>query len=115
MDFKKEIGGIIGKQLKDIKINLEVPSSSEFGDFSLPCFSIAEKFRENPAETAKELAAKLVKTKAIEKIEAKGPYVNFFINKQILVESVLNRILKEKDCYGSGKTNKKIIVMEILL
>ncbi|MEW6063477.1 MAG: arginine--tRNA ligase [Nanoarchaeota archaeon] len=110
MDFKKEIIRILSREIKGVKINLESPKNPEFGDYSFPCFGLAEKFRENPIGIAKRIAALLKKPGSIERIEAKGPYINFFINKESLVKNVLGKILKEKESYGDLKTNKRLII-----
>ncbi len=72
LDLKQEIA----KQL-DIGIE-EIEEPEKYGDFAYPCFSLSKKLKKDPKEIAKELAKKL-KIKHIEKIEAIGPYVNFYI------------------------------------
>src|SRR5699024_1857343 len=46
------------------------------------------------------------------KIENKGPYINFFINEEMLAKSVLENISEEKENYGSSNMgkDKKVIV-----
>jgi len=50
--------------------------------------------------------------KGFEKIEAKGPYINFFIDKKELSEKIISQVLKDKERYGSSNIgkNKKIII-----
>ena len=109
--YKEEILKAIKKEVKE-DIELEIPPKPELGDYAFPCFALAKIYKKNPGVIAEELAKKLKKSKNIKEIRVIGPYVNFFINKDILGEGTLNRILKEKDDYGSsdiGK-NKKIIL-----
>jgi len=91
---KAEIGDLI-----------EVPSNPELGDFAFPCFSLAKELKKNPVQIAQEIVAKL-KSKEFEKIEAKGPYINFFTNRKVVAEETVNRILKERGRYGSSKNGK---------
>ncbi len=109
--FKPNIILLIAKQtgLREEQIEkvLEIPPSFELGDYAFPCFILAGKFKKNPIEIAKELADKLSKKTAdIEKIEASGPYLNFFINKQKLAEHILNI----NSSFGKQKQNQKIIL-----
>ncbi|ADD08373.1 arginine--tRNA ligase [Candidatus Aciduliprofundum boonei] len=79
--------------LRNIGINMEVEEAKEnFGDFTLPCFSLAKEMKKNPALIAKDIAEKL-KDEYFEKIEAVGPYVNFWIHTRKLAELTLQEIL----------------------
>ncbi len=79
--------------LRNIGINMEVEETKEdFGDFTLPCFSLAKEMKKNPALIAKDIAEKL-EDEYFEKIEAVGPYVNFWINAKKLAELTLQKIL----------------------
>lgn len=53
---------------------LERPPESVLGDYALPCFTLG-----NPTAVAKELAGK-IEADFLETVEAKGPYVNFFVS-----------------------------------
>ena len=48
----------------------------------------------------------------IEKVECKGAYVNFFINKSKFNEIILKEILKKKEDYGKINIKKEKIVVE---
>ena len=110
MNFKKEIL----KLLKDYKIKeemLEIPSDFALGDYAFPCFVLAKKLKKAPNVIAEEILRKLKPNKYIKKIEAKGSYLNFFVNKDILAENTLKDIFKNKD-YGNmdiGKGKKLLI------
>ncbi len=104
MDFRAEIEKLLKKEVGEVK--LEVPPNSEMGDFALPCFEFAKTLKKNPVEIAKDLA-KRIKSKYIERIEVKGPYLNFFVNKGILASETVNEILKKKEKYGSSGVGKK--------
>ncbi|MCH8003793.1 MAG: arginine--tRNA ligase [Nanoarchaeota archaeon] len=109
--FKEEIIKAIKKEVKE-KIELEIPPKPELGDYAFPCFSLSKIYKKNPNEIASDLSKKIKKSKYISEIKTIGPYLNFFINKNALTEETLNKILKEKDNYGSSNIgkNKKIIL-----
>jgi len=81
------------------------PSDPKLGDFAFPCFLLAKELKKNPNEIAKELASK-IKIKDFEKVQAVGPYVNFFIKKGFMAQKILIKILKEKDKFGSNDQGK---------
>src|SRR3989344_1645539 len=90
---------------------IEIPPSQELGDYAFPCFSLAKIEKKNPVQIASELSKK-IRSNEFEKVEAKGPYINFFFNRKDLSEKTIKEILKQKDKYGStseGK-GKKIVV-----
>jgi len=75
-------------------------------------FELAKKMKKSPVEIAKEIASKIkVPEKSlIAKVEAKGPYVNFFL-KDKFSEKVLSQVLETKR-YGSGPARKESILIE---
>ncbi|MCX6708001.1 MAG: arginine--tRNA ligase [Candidatus Woesearchaeota archaeon] len=103
MNFKKDIVKLLKDIVKIDESIIEIPPRPEMGDYSLPCFSLAKEFKKSPAEIAQELARKLPLKQPISRIEIKGPYLNFFISKDRIAESVLNDIAKEKERFGSSK------------
>ena len=86
---------------------LEIPPSPEMGDYAFPCFTLAKEFKKSPMEIAKDLESKIKPQGDIEKIQALGPYLNFFLDKSKRASLVLKKILKEKDKYGSKNLGKK--------
>jgi arginyl-tRNA synthetase len=116
--MKEKIITILSKQTglkkEEIENHLEIPPSSELGDYAFPCFILAGKLKKNPAVIAKELAEKLSKEikpgKEVEKIVSVNAYINFFVNKNILAENIINDILKKKDKYGKRSEGKRIMV-----
>jgi len=111
MDFKQEIIKELMKATGQKEIHLEVPPNLELGDYAFPCFTLAKVFKKAPAEIAEDLAKKIPLSGIISKIEIKGSYLNFFVNKIFMSKEILTNILKNKN-YGSlnlGK-NKKILV-----
>ena len=98
---------------KDILFKLiENPPDPSLGDYSFPCFTLAKSFKKNPHEIAIFLSQKISPMKEIEKVQAVGPYINFFLNKKILTGLTLKKIFKEKEKYGSSFHNKEKIMVE---
>ncbi|MCK9596020.1 arginine--tRNA ligase [Candidatus Pacearchaeota archaeon] len=110
--MKEIIIQILQKELKlkkeEIENLIEIPPSSEMGDYSFPCFILSKKEKKAPDKIAEHLAQKIKLPKEIEKIENKGPYLNFFINKKIFAEQII------KINANFGKTpigkGKKIVI-----
>src|SRR3989339_2190937 len=112
MDFKDAIINILKKATGQKEIIIEVPPDPSMGDYAFPCFSLAKVYKKNPVDIAKELKDKIKEEGIIDRIEVKGPYLNFFVNKNKIVEDTLKKIIKEKDRYGSsdaGKGKKALI------
>ena len=109
--FREHIIKLLKKETKLSDINLEIPPSSELGDYAFPCFILSKKHKKNPNEISKELSQKIKTDNIIKEVKATGPYLNFFVNKEKLSEDVLKKIFKENENYGiQSKTNKTILV-----
>lgn len=110
MDYAEEIIKLLKKKIKE-EITLEIPPDNSLGDYAFPCFPLSKVYKKNPAEIAKELTSKLEKHKPelIERMQAAGPYINFFLDKKIFAEDVLKKIDKD---YGKSKEGKghKIVI-----
>lgn len=92
---------------QEIMTLLEIPPSPEMGDFALPCFSFAKKLRQSPVKIALDLKNRLKSIDGIERMEAVGGYLNFYADRKLYVQRILNRALSEDygaSDEGSGKT-----------
>jgi len=111
MLLKETFSALIASQLKGVLEEDEViklvekPKYEEQGDIAFPCFMLAKMLRKNPSMIARELADK-IKHPLFEKAIAEGPYVNGFLNKQIVSKMVLTAIIKDGEKYGSLKLGK---------
>ena len=119
---KESVAEILSKALAKKKISLkpqeileriEIPPSSELGDFAFPCFFLASKLKQNPAEIALEIREEISeRSKDFQDIQTNGPYINFFVNRSNLAESIIHEILEKKDKFGSkeiGKSKKMLV------
>ena len=101
---------------EEISSLIEVPPSYEMGDYAFPVFRLAKVFRKAPPAIAEELVGKFEESPYFEKIENKGPYVNFFINKKKLTEVTLEEVKDKQDKYGSSDMGKgKTVIVGIHL
>ncbi|MEE0866139.1 MAG: arginine--tRNA ligase [Clostridia bacterium] len=116
LNFKEIIAEKIADATKlnkdEIKSYIEVPKDSKNGDYAFPCFRLAKELKKAPPMIANEIKEKLDdelsknQDEKIEKIEIVGGYLNFFINKNILVREVLKEIAKA-DEYGKAELGKE--------
>lgn len=102
MKFAQHVFDVLepGLSLEQIAALIETPKQDEFGDAAFPCFTLAKQYKKAPVVIAQELADKLSHP-FFTKVEAVGPYVNVFFNRQIVSNEVLNTILDEKEEYGN--------------
>ena len=99
------------KDVSLISLLLEVPQDSNNGDYAFPCFTLAREMKKSPAQIAQDLASSFTLPKELEKIEARGPYLNFFVNRSLLAQQTIKEILKQKEKYGSQKKKNSEHVM----
>jgi len=121
-DVKQQIIELIRKTT-EVEISpdeLKAPPDSKFGDLSLACFGLAKTFTRSAEEVAKKIEEainhelKIIKEeqRLISRVKAFGPYLNFFLNRNAIIENILNNILKQKKRYGELKMGrgKKIMI-----
>ncbi len=87
---------------------LEYPELPENGDLAFPCFQLAKSLKQAPPKIAAELAGKLDLPADFERVEAKGPYLNFFLKKEAVIEQVSAEV---DEHYGDRKPEKPEKVM----
>jgi len=108
LNLKEEIAKIISNKI-NINVNeiegyIEVPPDDNMGDYAFPCFRLAKELKKAPPVIANELKEKIGKeSDIIEKIDVVGGYLNFYINKEILIKNILQEINSKDNEYG--KTN----------
>ena len=111
--FKEEIAGMVAKaagaKAEDVLPTIE---SGKMGDLSCKfAFTLAKDKKENPAKIAADMAKKIAISPDFEKLEATGPYINFYLSDKAFL-SILKDVLSKKDKYGCGKKKKGKIVIE---
>ena len=112
MDYKKHIAEKIqidGVTTEEIYELIALPPNTEMGDYALPCFKFAKVLRKSPVMIAEELKTKISTDDIVSGVSAVNGYLNFKINKTGFVRQTLDKILAEKENFGSdtlgnGKT-----------
>ena len=114
MDYRyaiaEKIANITSLDIDQARRSIEIPPQADMGDYSFPCFTLCKALHKAPNVLAAELASnEALMDTFIDHVEAKGPYVNFFVNRGIYAADVLSKVLDEKLNYasssiGAGKT-----------
>lgn len=107
-NFKQKIANEIVKVInideKELEAYIEIPKDVKNGDYAFPCFRLAKALKKSPQQIASEIKEKIeIDGTILEKIEVLGGYLNFYINKQVLTQEVLNEIAAEEGEYGKSK------------
>ena len=96
-----------GLTKEDIAALIEIPPKPELGDFAFPCFRLAKTMRKAPQMIAADIKEAIGDVDFLEEIQVQGAYINFFINKQIFVKSMLNDAFADNfgsSTVGNGQT-----------
>ncbi|MDR2660821.1 MAG: arginine--tRNA ligase [Lactobacillaceae bacterium] len=101
-----------GMTIEEITSLIEKPKNLENGDYAFPVFKIAKHVKRNPNEIATELAFRIDLTK-FDKIEAKGPYVNFYLKKDRIASQLITEI-NNSSRYGFNEVGRdKTILIDL--
>lgn len=110
-EILQAVKAAVGKQYTPAVDELAAPPDSKFGDIAFPCFHIAKGLGRSPAEIAAELAPKIEPKGLITKIEARGPYINFFIDANALAAHTLREASLLGSRYGTWSIGRGKRVM----
>ena len=117
-DFKVAIANCLKEKIEELTLEeiialIEVPPNKEMGDYAFPCFKLAKVFRKSPNMIAADLAESIEAKGEISKVMPLGGYVNFFVNKSQLAESVIKDVLTKKENYGHSDLGQdKAVVID---
>lgn len=112
INFKREIAQSIAQIINLEKIELERyierPKDAENGDYAFPCFRLAKELKKAPPVIANEIKEKIEigQDSVIEKVEVAGGYLNFYLQKELLIQEVLEEIGKKQEQYGKSEMGK---------
>lgn len=117
INFKYEIAKIISKNvdinIEELETYIEVPKDTSNGDYAFPCFKLAKEFKKAPPVIAQELKEKMeLDFEIIEKIEVAGGYLNFYVNKIVILKDVLKEINNQENYGATNIGNGKNIVID---
>ncbi|WP_161980333.1 arginine--tRNA ligase [Streptococcus sp. S784/96/1] len=104
MDTKLMIATEIAKAVPELELEtilnlLEKPKNATMGDLAFPAFSLAKSWRKTPNVIASEIIEKIDGTN-FEKVEAVGPYINFFLDKEQISAQVLAQVISAGSHYA---------------
>lgn len=105
MDYQKDIAEILHHVLEDeLSVDeiinlLEKPKSDDHGDLAFPAFQLAKVFRKAPQEIAGNLADQ-IEDPLIDRVQAVGPYLNFFLNRKTVGQAVVQEVLAAGSAFG---------------
>ena len=85
---------------------IEVPNNADHGDLAFPVFSLAKIFRQAPPQIAQNLVPQL-DASAFDKIVATGPYINFFLKRSEVANTIIHRVLTQQEQYGATDLGKQ--------
>ncbi|MBZ9570495.1 arginine--tRNA ligase [Methanobrevibacter sp. TMH8] len=90
-------------------IKLEFPPNPKMGDLATTVsFQLAKELKMSPMDITNKIMEKIEIPEIFEKVEGKGPYINFFINYEIFSKKLLETV---DNNYGQlPKTNKKVVL-----
>jgi len=91
---------------------IEVPPKTDMGDFAFPCFSLAKIYRKAPPLIAQELKEKISTVDYLDKIEANGGYLNFFVDKVKFSKQIVNNYFSQPDYGSSNEGSGKSICID---
>ena len=117
-DFKVAIANCLKEKIEELTLEeiialIEVPPNKEMGDYAFPCFKLAKVFRKSPNMIAADLAESIEAKGEISKVIPLVGYVNFFVNKSQLAESVIKDVLTKKENYGHSDLGQdKAVVID---
>ena len=110
MDFKGYIADkinevmeiVFGQTMEGVAGFLETPPNPEMGDFAFPCFKLSKALRMGPPVIAGKLQSALASDEIIDHVECVGGYLNFFLHKTGYAQSIVEKVLEQKEKYGSS-------------
>ena len=118
INFKKEIAkkilSVINVNICEIEGYIEIPPDDTMGDYAFPCFKLAKELRKAPQTIAEELKEKIsLDDEILEEIKVVGGYLNFCINKELLLKTTIEELDDKKEEYGkSDLGNEKNVIID---
>lgn len=95
-----------------IEKNIEVPKDKTNGDYAFPCFNLSKTLKKAPFQIATELKDAIQENSVISHTEVINGFLNFYIQKEIIVKNTIEKFAMQKEEYGKSNMGegKNIIV-----
>jgi arginyl-tRNA synthetase len=125
MQYEPQIAGLIAGLLQaepfgltltaaELESWLERPKDPKMGDLAFPCFRLAKQLRKAPPQIAASLREAIsdedLAAAGIARADAAGPYLNFFVARAQLAESLIPAILDGSFCARRTAKTDKVMV-----
>ena len=88
---------------------LETPPDPKMGDLATTvAFDISKKTKQDPSNVAREILShiSLPEKSLIHRVEAAGPYLNFFMSTSRIAEETFRSIEEQRESYGSSNLGR---------
>ena len=110
--MKTKIAELIFKNVEGLTLDevlglMEIPPKPEMGDFAFPCFRLAKTMRKAPQMIASDIKEAIGTVDFLDEIQVLGAYINFFVNKETFVKSMVEAAFDDNfggSDIGNGKT-----------
>jgi len=110
--IKKLISDALKKlDIESVDFVVEHPEDLKNGDYSTNVAMVcAKNLKQNPKDLAEKISGAIEKTKEIEKVQAVGGFINFYLSQEFFANSV--KEILENNNFGQNKilSGKKIMV-----
>lgn len=107
------ISRVIGVDQLEIYKLLSIPPDPSKGDLAFPCFKLAKDKGQKPNEVAFDMENKLKPllddVNEIYSIKVFGPYLNFFMDKAVFFNTVINQTLNSRSDSSKGSSGTVVI------
>lgn len=112
--FKNTIVDALSTTVKVQPSQFEVPPSPELGDIALPLHQVAKNMGLQPAALARKVVDTAISANLgfVERAEAVGGYVNFFLKTKSVADTVWAALAKLGDRYGVNPTQPERVIVE---
>lgn len=118
MDFKgliaEAISNVTNISKEEIKQFIEIPKEESNGDYSFPCFRLAKELKNSPVNIANNIKENIkIDEKVISKIDVVNGYLNFYVSKENIVKTAIDKFESQKEEYGKSNIGEgKTVLVE---
>lgn len=117
MDFKayivEKLTEYTGLEYEAVEKAIEIPPDEKMGDLAFPCFPLARVLRKAPPLIAKDMAEKFANDPVLEKCEAAGGYLNFFLDRAEFIKGTVTGVRNAGEDWGKSQIGEgKTVLVE---
>ncbi|AOZ94310.1 arginine--tRNA ligase [Paenibacillus crassostreae] len=98
----------VSLSLEEVEEMLETPPTAAMGDMAFPCYRLAKQYKQSPQQIALQLAD-VIQVDGI-KVEAAGPYVNLFFDRDVYAGKMMETLRENNDAKINIGQGKKVII-----